>query len=101
MPCTYNNIEKELNTVKNLKIKLLFGVRGCDLIVSKNNIWKLLENKYGRENAINIMPETYILTNKNHMQLFKKNYNSKEVYIMKKNIQRKQGLLLTNDYELI
>lgn len=101
MPCTYNNIEKELNTVKNLKNKLLFGVRGCDLIVSKNNIWKLLENKYGRENAINIMPETYILTNKNHMQLFKKDYNSKEVYIMKKNIQRKQGLLLTNDYELI
>jgi len=101
MPCTYNNIEKELNKVKNLKNKLLFGVRGCDLIVSKNNIWKLLEIKYGRDNAINIMPETYILSDKNHMQLFKKDYSSEEVYIMKKNIQRKQGLLLTNDFDLI
>tara|TARA_B100001175_G_scaffold303221_1_gene298014 strand:- start:952 stop:2103 length:1152 start_codon:yes stop_codon:yes gene_type:complete len=101
MPCTYNNIEKELNKVKNLKNKLLFGVRGCDLIVSKNNIWKLLEIKYGRNNAINIMPETYILSDKNHMQLFKKDYSSEQIYIMKKNIQRKQGLLLTNDYDLI
>ena len=101
MPCTYNNIEKELNNVKNLNNRLLFGVHGCDLIVSKNNIWKLLENKYGRNTAINIMPETYILTNSEHMNLFKKDYNPNQVYIMKKNIQRKQGLLLTSDYDLI
>ena len=101
MPCTYNNIEKELNVIKNVNNKLLFGVHGCDLIVSKNNIWKLLENKYGRNEAINIMPETYILSNKNHMEMFKKTYNPNNVYIMKKNIQRKKGLLLTSDYDLI
>ena len=101
MPCTYNNIEKELNNVKNLNNKLLFGVHGGDLIVSKNNIWKLLENKYGRNTATNIMPETYILSNSEHMNLFKKDYNPNQVYIMKKNIQRKQGLLLTSDYDLI
>ena len=101
MPCTYNNIEKELNKIKTVNNKLIFGVHGCDLIVSKNNIWKLLENKYGRNEAINIMPETYILSNKNHMEMFKKTYNPNMVYIMKKNIQRKKGLLLTSDYNLI
>jgi len=101
MPCTYNNIEKELNVINNVNNKLLFGVHGCDLIVSKNNIWKLLENKYGRNEAINIMPETYILSNKNHMEMFKKTYNPNNVYIMKKNIQRKKGLLLTSNYNLI
>ena len=101
MPCTYNNIEKELIVINNVNNKLLFGVHGCDLIVSKNNIWKLLENKYGRNEAINIMPETYILSNKNHMEMFKKTYNPNNVYIMKKNIQRKKGLLLTSNYNLI
>ena len=28
------------------KNKILFGIKGCDLLVSKNNLWKLLENKY-------------------------------------------------------
>ena len=101
MPCTYNNVEVELNKIKNIKNKLIFGVHGCDLIVSKNNVWKLLENRFGRNKASKLMPETYILFNEAHMELFKKNYNENDVYIMKKNIQRKQGLLLTSDYNLI
>ena len=101
MPCTYNNVEVELNKIKDIKNKLIFGVHGCDLIVSKNNVWKLLENKFGRNKASKLMPETYILFNEEHMELFKKNYNENDVYIMKKNIQRKQGLLLTSDYNLI
>ena len=63
MPCTYNNVEVELNKIKDIKNKLIFGVHGCDLIVSKNNVWKLLENKFGRNKASKLMPETYILFN--------------------------------------
>ena len=101
MPCTYNNVEKDLKKLKNVKNKLIFGIHGCDLIVSKNNIWKLLELRYGREFAKTLMPETYILSNKQHIYLFKQNYKKNTYYIMKKNIQRKEGLLLTNDYNKI
>ena len=55
--------------------QIIFGISGCDKIVSKNNIWSLLENKYGREKASSIMPETYILNNKEHMNLFVIHYN--------------------------
>lgn len=97
MPCTYNTVESEL---KNLEItnnnKLIFGINGCDSLASKNNLWLILEKKYGRKKASTLMPETWILHNKNHMELFKKQYNEENTYIMKKNIQRKKGLHLTN-----
>jgi len=101
LPCTYNNIETEMRKKNDEKNKILFGIKGCDLLVSKNNLWKLLENKYGRFNAKQIMPETWILSNNNQMELFKNNYSDKNMYIMKKNIQRKEGLLLTNNLEEI
>ena len=101
LPCTYNNIESEMRKKNDEKNKILFGIKGCDLLVSKNNLWKLLENKYGRFNAKQIMPETWILSNNNQMKLFKNNYSDKNMYIMKKNIQRKEGLLLTNNLEEI
>ena len=101
MPCTYNNVETELRKIKNLDNKLIFGIHGCDLIVSKNNIWRLLENKHGRKTTIKLMPETFILSDKNQMDLFKKIYDKNDTYIMKKNIQRKQGLLLTSNFDTI
>tara|TARA_B100001996_G_scaffold379144_1_gene364404 strand:+ start:90 stop:1172 length:1083 start_codon:yes stop_codon:yes gene_type:complete len=96
IPCTYNNVEDELNKVRKKKNKLLFGIKGCDLIVSKNNLWKLLEDKYTRPIAKTLMPETWILSNKTHMELFNNEFSKKNMYIMKKNIQRKEGLKLTN-----
>jgi hypothetical protein len=90
-----------MKTMDIKKNKVLFGIKGCDLLVSKNNLWKLLENKYGRFNAKQIMPETWILSNNEQMKLFKNDYSEKHMYIMKKNIQRKEGLLLTNNLEEI
>ena len=101
LPCTYNNIETEMTKMDDTKNKILFGIKGCDLLVSKNNLWKLLENKYDRSNAKQIMPETWILSNKKQMELFKNNFSEKNMYIMKKNLQRKEGLLLTNNLEEI
>ena len=71
LPCTYNDIEKEMKKMDDTTNKILFGIKGCDLIVSKNNLWKLLENKYGRNNSKKLMPETWILSNKDQIELFK------------------------------
>ena len=98
IPCGYNMIEQELTkiTPQNSN-QLIFGVSGCDKIVSKNGIWNLLENKFGRKIASAIMPETFVLSNPQHMNLFNKKFNKKNTYILKKNIQRKKGLKLTNN----
>jgi hypothetical protein len=103
IPCGYNNVETELKTIlikSEIKDKYIFGLNGCDSIVSKNKIWESLVKCYGREYSSKLMPESYILNDFNEMEIFRKRFNpsKNEIYIMKKNIQRKEGLKLTRDY---
>lgn len=102
IPCGYNNVESELLKVENAKNKFVFGVNGCDHIVSKNYIWFLLKRCMGRENAGHLMPMSFILNDPSDMQYFKtKVYNPNDIYILKKNVQRKEGLKLTKDLNTI
>ena len=98
MPCGYNFVESELRgfqpTNNNQKI---FGINGCDFIVSKNGLWDIIERKYGRTTAKTLMPETFIINKHNDIELFKKSYKPNRIYLMKKNIQRKKGIKITND----
>jgi hypothetical protein len=103
IPCGYNDVEDELKKIiinNKDKNKYIFGVNGCDTIVSKNKIWESLVNCYGRKDASTLMPESYILDDPNEMEIFRKNFNpsQNEIYILKKNVQRKEGLKLTKDY---
>ena len=97
MPCGYNGIEMELKNLKPYPHQIIFGISGCDKIVSKNNIWKLLVNRYGRKESSYIMPNTFLTID----NVFKKQYKTDDIYILKKNLQRKMGLYLTNDYKKI
>jgi hypothetical protein len=101
-PCSYNQIEKELALIKPTNNKqIIFGISGTDYIVSKNGIWELLFNKY-KKDATKVMPQTYILHNKRDMQVFRNNYNPNKIYILKKNLQRKEGIKITQDiYEIM
>ena len=103
IPCGYNNVEEELKKILingKKENKYIFGLNGCDSIVSKNNIWESLVNCYGRKHASKLMPESYVLGDPNEMLVFRKNFdpNKKDIYILKKNVQRKEGLKLTRDY---
>jgi hypothetical protein len=99
IPCGYNGVEREIATIATYNNKQkIFGIDGCDKIVSKNSLWTLLDQEYGREQASKIMPETYVLSNATDMKEFEKNYDASNIYIMKKNIQRKKGIELTSDY---
>jgi hypothetical protein len=40
--------------------KIVYAVDGCDLIASKNGIWKLIVDAYGREASAQLMPESFI-----------------------------------------
>ena len=106
IPCGYNNVEKELLSI-NLKnninntTKFIYGINGCDTIVSKNKIWDSLVKCFGREEASNFMPESYVLHKSNDMNMFRKKFKSNQIYILKKNVQRKEGLKLTSNLNVI
>jgi len=109
IPCTYNEISEELVIAnKNIKKnnandidKRIFVVNNCDEITAKDSLWKNLLQYYGRNNAITMMPTTYILYDNKDIDLFKKEFKKENIYIMKKNIQRQEGLLITQDQDAI
>ena len=91
MPCGYNNVEKEM--AENIFYgKYIFGLKGCDSIVSKNSIWNILEMTYGRPFASRIMPETFILKNGQQLEDAFAQIENGTKLICKKNLQRKLGL---------
>jgi len=103
IPCGYNEVEDELTKIKikdEKTNKYIFGLNGCDTIVSKNKIWESLVLCFGRKKASTLMPESFILDDLNEIELFRKSFNPSlnEIYILKKNVQRKEGLKLTRDY---
>jgi len=104
MPCGYNYVEGELESLSAKQItknKRIFAISGCDKIASKNNLWKILRDYYGREGASTIMPESYIINDKKEMKIFKENYQKGKLYLVKKNIQRKEGIIITGNYDRI
>lgn len=99
IPCGYNNVENELSnlTVFNEKQKI-YGIPGCDKIVSKNNLWSIIESEYGRDEASTIMPETFVYSKTEDMDRFKNKYSKNNIYLLKRNVQRKKGIQISNDY---
>ena len=101
-PCTYTHVEHELRHLQcRTRQQKIYAIDGCDSIVAKNALWQLLEDAYGRRVASSIMPTTYILSNAAHMRLFLQDYRRNTLYILKKNVQRKEGLLLTSNLDAI
>jgi hypothetical protein len=91
MPCGYNNIEREMS--ENIFYgKYIFGLKGCDRIVSKNSIWSILEMTYGRPFASKIMPETFVLSDGRQLEMAFDQIDNNINLICKKNLQRKLGL---------
>jgi hypothetical protein len=101
MPCGYNTIESQM--AENIFYgKYIFGLSGCDRIVSKNSIWQILETTYGRKFASYIMPETFILNNQQQLEMAFSEIEKGKNMICKKNLQRKLGLKFAgNKKELI
>lgn len=66
-------------------------------LLSKNNLWKIICDYYGNNEATNILPKTYIINNKKDIRNFKMEYKPTHIYLLKKNIQRKEGILISNN----
>jgi hypothetical protein len=102
IPCGYNYAETELNNLKITKPnQFIYAIKGCDKIASKNELWKILRDYYGRNNAAKLIPESFIINDPDDIKTFKNRYNENDLYLLKKNIQRKEGILILNDYQKI
>jgi len=104
IPCSYNDISNEIQlAAEHTKhnYQRIFVLNNCDEITAKNALWDNLVKTYGRNGAIEMMPSTYLLYDKNDKELFEQEYDPDKIYIMKKNIQRQEGLLITRDKEKI
>jgi hypothetical protein len=98
-PCAYDEIDKEINEFKpeeNPNAKF-FIIKDADQLIGKDLLWFNLVNHYGIYKASTIMPMSYILIHNDDMNRFKNDYNKNNLYILKKNIQRQEGLKITND----
>lgn len=116
LPCNYTHAERELRTTAfpldaqatlvpgtadGQQPRAVFAVDGCDQLVSKNRLWTLLLQAYGRPRASTLMPPTYVFTSPADAKQFLEDYTPGAMYICKKNVQRKQGLLRTRNLDLI
>jgi hypothetical protein len=98
LPCSYNKIKNEMSYIpNNYENKNIYIINNCDYLTNKALLWIIIRKKYGLSMAIKMMPETYVLKNKNDIKRLIKNHYNNKIYILKKNIQRQKGLYLTNN----
>lgn len=100
IPSQLDNAEKEYdkNNNRNINFKYVNGIYNMNAICSKRNLYLNLQ-KYYKQSEINmILPKTFPT---NDISTFEKSFNLNKIYILKKDIQRQEGLHLTNNLEEI
>ncbi|AYV76873.1 MAG: tubulin-tyrosine ligase family protein [Barrevirus sp.] len=101
-PCTYNDSDKEIDKVKPINSEQrIFIITNTNEISSKSDLWLNLVKKYGPVKASTLAPKTYVLYDDADIKLFEKEYDPNKIYIMKKNIQRQEGIKITDNKEEI
>lgn len=100
LPCGYDDIEKEIKKMPVRKNARYFIIHDADNITAKELLWKNILSHHGYQKAITMMPVTYILYKDEDVERLKRDFIVKP-YIMKKNIQRQEGLKITNDLNTI
>jgi hypothetical protein len=83
--------------------KYIFGLRGSDLIASKS----LLAMTLKRAGHGSLMPRTYVTEGGSDKAAFLKDFgtgnnnNNNDLYILKKNVQRQEGFVITGDKSVL
>ena len=97
IPSTYTHCENEFKNIYNKQF-YIYMINGCDCLASKNMLYKILYINLNTKLLNKIVPETWIINDKKQIDLFIKNFNKNNIYILKKNVQQKKGIYLTNNY---
>ncbi len=107
-PCSYDDNEIEMKYLKELNLskikdtnKKIFIIPNSDQLVSKSDMWLNIVDKHGIDLAKTMCPMTYVLYNTDDVKNFQNEYDENKIYILKKNIQRQEGLKITKDKDEI
>lgn len=103
-PCGYDDIDQEISNITVNRAendKKIFIVHDADKMVAKDDLWKYIVKQYGLNKATTLMPMTYVLNDNNDITKFKSEFKPTNLYILKKNIQRQEGLKITNSLDEI
>ena len=98
IPETYTFAENYMKLFTKNFGKNIFCIQGSDKLAGKNNLWNYMIEKYPRYNLQQILPNTFLIENERDMYLFQKSFNPKINYYLKKNIQKKKGIYISNNY---
>lgn len=100
---TLNHVDQNIQRLyadKNInldRVQYIFGICGTDYLVSKSVLAYFVK----QSTDPSIIPESFILGSNNDMLRLHKTFSESEVYIMKKNIQRQQGIIMTQSLDEI
>lgn len=98
---TLNYIDQNINkpSLQEIikKARFIYGVGGSDLLASKSAFADIMKTHHLEE----YIPKTYIVDNEKDMMLLKSSHDPSKIYIMKKNIQRQEGILLSRSIDEI
>jgi len=117
-PCGYNNIDDEIKSLPSVYYKAsqelselqkptdvrIFIIDGADEITAKNYLWKNIYGHHGMKKALDLSPNTYLLTGPQKEKDLNRLINEHtpgKMYILKKNVQRQTGLELTDSIDTI
>jgi hypothetical protein len=104
-PCTYDDTDNEIKKLKQLNLTnpnhKIFIIQNADKLASKSDLWLTILQKHGIKKAAIMCPMTYVLYKPEDIEKFKMEYDKDKIYILKKNIQRQEGLKLTKDKDEI
>ena len=95
----YSLIDQNFNKLpfKRDKLYYVYGISGSDEMANKAS----LALNMRMSNYEQYIPKTYVLYNSQDMRSFGKESSSNNIYILKKNIQRQEGNLITSDIKYI
>lgn len=86
----YGDIDNNIEKINYPSKAYIYAINGSDLMANKANLAKYMNN------ANKYIPNTFILKDVDSLNLQKDN-----IYILKKNIQRQEGILITKDIDYI
>lgn len=103
IPCGYDYIEDEINNFKlnNKNKQNVFILHNTDHIVGKEVLWLYLVKKYGLHYARTMIPNSFALNYSGDLERLKREHSPDKLYIVKKNIQRQEGLEIVRTYKEI
>jgi hypothetical protein len=101
LPCGYNLINNEINKLPKTENGRYFIIDGADQISAKNLLWANIVAHHGLKKAKMLSPESFIFSRSEDIDRLKNKHKKGKLYIMKKNIQRQQGLSITDDLNTI